>query len=444
MKSLTSRVLVACIVGSVGLLAAEHALAAKALFRVQRTFLGAPFPPVTTPGGAGRTEIYVEPYKPYSRTLSSKGGTMGPGTGTSLPPGYATVSPGNPIGAKFTLPRSFIDYQGTITLFPSTAFTGYLSRSVLDYVNGQARFGPNNPYGATTPTTVTFHNQGRYPLISTTTMGRKVYTTTHGGLFGFSRNGYLKIDPGPNRFGGTMRYLHSPAADYYQYISYFNPLLFKGEGSFGCTKMGVDCTEGFETELGEATSSGMVFRFLLTDGTPYYWGTTMTPTMEGGTTTFKVYKHAKVTPPVVSKNYYLHLNAPFTTGKVSAFNDVGQTSGYAVHPVSTGYDKSLGGVDLTLTRTYTTVDYKGKGKTYYQTKKYYTKLTGVTRAVSLVKPRLTHVYQIPRLASDPVFSNYQANRVQIMRVFFLPEPGSLLLIASGIAGIAGLALLRRR
>jgi hypothetical protein len=103
-----------------------------------------------------------------------------------------------------------------------------------------------------------------------------------------------------------------------------------------------------------------------------------------------------------------------------------------------------GGVNLKLTRTYTSVYYKNPGNTSYTTHKYYSRLTGVTRVVSLVKPRITHTYLIPRIATDPIINNYQANRVQIMKVFFLPEPGSLLLIASGIVGIAGLTLLRRR
>jgi hypothetical protein len=427
MTSLKSRrflpFVVACMLGSVGLLGAEPASADKALFRAQRIFLGAPFPAVT-PGGAGRVINPVEPYTPYASGITRDGMAVGPGTGTPVPPGSATVSPANPIGAKFTLPRSFIDYQATFTLYPSTAFTGYLSQSILTYVNGQARFRPNNPFGATKATTVNFTDN-----YASTPSG----TTPHSGQFAFSRNGYLKIDPGPNRFGGTMRYLYAPTSSYYQYISYFNPLFFKGYGSFGCTKMGVDCTEGFETELGETTSSGMVSRFLL--ATPIY-------TNPSGTSMFGRTQYRKISyPPVVSKNYYLHLNAPFTTGKVSAY---GALDPYVPHPVSTGYDKQLGGADLTLTRTYTFVEYKGKGKTYYPTAKYYTKLTGVTRAVSLVKPRLTHTYQIPRLPSDPITSNYQANRVQIMKVFFLPEPGSMLLIASGIVGIAGLALLRRR
>lgn len=419
LKWLAAHLSVAFVFAGVLLLGAEPVSADGALFRVQRTFLTAPFPPVT-PGGAGRSTISVEPYKPFFLSKASTGATGGPGTGTTDYPGVATVTPSNAIGAKFTLQRSFIDYQGTFTLYPSTAFTGYYSKSYLDYVNGEARFRPNNPYGASTATTVTFYDNYAVP------------TTTHGGLFDFSRNGYLKVDPGPNRFGGTMRTLHAPTALFYQYISYFNPLFFKAYGSFGCTKMGVTCTEGFETELGEVTSSGMVSRFLLSPTLFTY----ATPTSMGKTQYRKI-----ASPAAVSKNYYLHLQGPWTTGKASAY---GANDPYIPHPVSTGYDTTLGGADITLTRTVTAVEYKGKGKTYYPTVKYYTKLTGVTRVVSLVHPRITHTYQIPRIPTDPIFSNYQANRVQILKVFFLPEPGSLLLIAAGVLGISGLALLRRR
>jgi hypothetical protein len=423
MKSSTSdrlvSLLVAVILGGVGLTTAQPASADQALFRVQRTGLGAPFPAVT-PGGAGRDESPVQPYKPFSSTVTSMGATGGPGTGTTAAPGVATVTPLNAIGAKFTLQRSFIQYKGTITLYPSTAFTGYLSKSLLDYVNGEARFRPSNPYGATTPTSVTFSDNYGVP------------TTTHGGLFDFSRNGYINITPGVNRFGGTMRILYSPAAFFYQYISFFNPLFFKAGGSFICTKMGVTCTEGFETGLGEVTSSGMVSRFLL-DPTVF---TYPTPTPMG-----KTQYRKSASPPAVSKAYYLHLNVPWTTGMGSAY---GVNTLYSVFPASTGYDKQLGGQDITITRTETEVSYKGKGQTLYLTKKYYTKLTGVTRVVSMVRPRLTHAYTIPRIPTDPITAHFQANRAQIMKVFFLPEPGSLLLIASGIAGVTGLALLRRR
>ena len=401
------------------MLVGQPASADGALFRVQRTFLGAPFPAVT-PGGAGRSVQTVEPYKPWFYGVTSLGATV-PATGSTQYPGIAIVQPGNAVGAKFTLQRSFIHYQGTTTLYPSTAFTGYLSKSYLDYVNGEARFRPNNPYGASTVTDVTFYDNYAVP------------TTTHGGNFDFSRDGTLHVEPGGNRFGGTMRTLYNPASFYYQYISYFAPLFFKAYGSFGCTKMGVTCTEGFETELGEITSSGMVSRYLL--GSTVF--TYATPTSMG-----KKYYRKLASPPAVSKAYYLHLEGPWTTGMVDVY---GAADPYLPHPQSTGFDFTYpGGTDLTLTRTYTAVEYKGKGKTYYPTAKYYTKLTGVTRAVSLVRPRITHTYLTPRIPTDPIVQNYAANRVQVMKVFFLPEPGSLLLIAAGVLGVSGLALLRRR
>jgi hypothetical protein len=404
----------------------QPASADQALFRVQRTFLGAPFPAVT-PGGAGRSILSLEPYKPWFFSITSMGAT-GAATGASSPPGVATVASGNPIGGAFTLPQGFIAYQGTNTLYPSTAFTGYLSKSYLDYINGQARFRPNNPYGATTTTQATICFNGNYCDASGVTS-----TTTHGNNFNFSRSGYLDVQPGANRFGGTMRTLYNPASFYYQYISYFAPLFFKAYGSFGCTKMGVTCTEGFETEFGEVTSSGMVSRYLL--GTTVF--TYPTPTSMG-----KQYYRKLASPPAVSKAYYLHLEGPWTTGMADVY---GAADPYLPHPNSTGYDTTFpGGKNLTLTRTYTAVEYKGKGKTYYPTAKYYTKLTGVTRAVSLVRPRITHTYLTPRIPTDPIVQNYAANRVAVMKVFFLPEPGSMLLIAAGVLGVSGLAVLRRR
>src|SRR4029453_11820086 len=157
MKRQTSRglnlVLFALAAGTASLMGAEPAAAEKRMFRVERAFLGAPFPPVrertqtamgkwtpirsmgeTIPlyGGAGRTERLLEPF-----THSD-----------------ATVTPGNPAGGMFTLPRSFIKYQGTTKAYASTAFPGYTSFSYVPYVNGKGVFGPNNPSGARLPTGV--------------------------------------------------------------------------------------------------------------------------------------------------------------------------------------------------------------------------------------------------------------------------------------------------
>jgi len=384
-------------------------LAAQALFRVERSFFGAPFPAVTSPGGAGRFENYLEPY-------------------TSLQPAVASVTTSNTIGAPFTLPKSFIDYQGTFKNYASTAFPGYTSFSYVTYINGPGVFRPNNPYGATTDTRVVFPTTGGNPTPNLGTGDPVTATTTFGGDFDFSRGGSIFVEPGPNRFGGTMRFLYAPTSLFYQYIYYFTPTLFKAYGSFRCQKAGVDCTDYLETQIGEITSSGMVNRYLLT-------ASGAKATTGGSAMNF-----------AVSKAYYLHLLAPWSTGKASVYNQQGVASTFQIRPQMTGYDKQLGGADITVTRTSTTAYYKGgtgMGKVYYSyfTSKAY--LMGVTRVVSLVRPRITHQYLTPRNPSDPIQTTFQAARLWTMKVFFLPEPGQMVLLGAGLAGLAALSLRRR-
>jgi hypothetical protein len=417
--------LVALIVtGAVGLLAPTPAQADQALFRVERKFFGAPFPSIKTPmtpmgvdvyGGAGRFENYIEPF-----TMATTPTSTWP---RRLPAGVATVDPMNPVGAKFTLPRSFIDYQTTVKAYASTAFPGYTSFSYVTYVNGEGRFRPNNPYGATTTTRVVFPTTMGNPTPNLGAGNPVTPTTTFGGRYDFSRAGSIFVEPGPNRFGGTMRFLYAPTSLFYQYIFVNSPLFFKAYGSFKCERMGITCTEGFETNVGETTSSGMVTRFLLT------------PAMNAKATTM-----GTAMDYVVSKNYYLHLLAPWTTGKATVYNPL---STYLISPGLQGFDKAYAGVAQTITRTYTTASYMGGKVNYsYMTTKQY--LDNVTRVVSLVRPRITQTYQRPRIPSDPIFTNFQAARNWTMNVFFLPEPGALLMLGAAVAGLAGLSLLRRR
>ena len=55
-------VFVAFAVGAGSLLVAGSALAAEALFRVEQRWHNFPNPPVTTPGGAGMDQGYIQPY----------------------------------------------------------------------------------------------------------------------------------------------------------------------------------------------------------------------------------------------------------------------------------------------------------------------------------------------------------------------------------------------
>jgi hypothetical protein len=444
MMPITSRqfiaLLVTCSLGSVGLLAAQPALADFAIFRVQRTYFGGPFPETDAIHKNGATVGSFEPYKQW-KSYSATKSNMTTFTGTPMAEEWfaqATVESGNPVGAKFTLPSSFIDTQATSTYFSSTAWTGYTTQSVVDYVNLEGRFRPNNPYGVigSSPVAVSIHD--RYP-IQTTVNGATWFTTTKNGDFEFSRQGNLNITPGVNNFGGTMRFLYAefPTSHFYQYIDIDAPLRFKGYGSFNCTRMGNDCsTKSYETDLGEVASSGMVSRFLLDDALF---------TNNDGTERFGKTQYRKIKiPNAITKNYYVNLFGPWTTGTVHVTRNSGKTSGYGAHPQQAGYDITKSGADLTITRTDTAIVYKGQGNYTYPKKVYHTTLKGVTRVVSLVKPRLVTTLEYPRIPTDPIGIAYQANRIYGMKVYFLPEPGTMLMLGSGIAGLAGLAFLRRR
>jgi len=123
--------------------------------------------------------------------------------------------------------------------------------------------------------------------------------------------------------GGTMRILYDTnISKFYQYIGYFNPLFFKAYGTFNCLYKGMVCTQDLETRVGkvnangvakgQVTSTGMVSRFLLD---PTLFMATVPTSMAGRLTYRKI-----ADPPVISKAYYLHLLAPWTTGKVGAYN----------------------------------------------------------------------------------------------------------------------------
>lgn len=330
------------------LLAPETARADKELFRVQQSWHKFPGPPVTTPGGAGMYQGYIQPYA-----------TKHPNGNYKYPAETATVEPGNPIGGAFTLPQSFITYYFTSSFTPRTKWPGYTTTRYFNSYNGPGKFGPN--HGATGPTRIVFPTTmgNPYPTYNGTLMkwtggnsggGSPVTpTTTFNGRYDLSRGGSIAVTPGPRRFGGTFKMFHGPDAGFRQYIWVYYPSptrysawgdnICLDEGKFGCTP------STFASDIGDTTASYQATRFLLnayastgtgrrlfsnsakaTVPTGYGWGY---PTVNGQGT-----PNGAPASYITGMRRYLNLIHPWTTGFAKVHNAKGSGKGTIHRPTS--------------------------------------------------------------------------------------------------------------
>jgi hypothetical protein len=435
MSSFRSRrailVFVASAVGAGSLLVAGSALADAALFRVEQSWHNYPNPAVTTPGGAGLYQGYIQPYV----TLTTMGADY------IYPPAIAIVEPGNPIGGKFTLPQSFITYSQVFSCSECKDFwPGYTTITVSNYYAGPGVFEPN--HGATGPTRIVFPTTMGNPYPTYTSTYRKwingndglgspvTSTTTFDGRYDLSRGGSITVTPGPRRFGGTFRIFYRPTASWYQYIYYFSPALYKAYGQFSCLDEGVlGCTPGtFESNIGDTTAWYRNTRYLLNvkgtgtgDGLLSATAKATTPTTPNG----------KAPTPngnasfITGMRQYLNLIHPWTTGFAKVHNAKGsarrKNNPGAITPQAQGYDISLGGADIMVTRTGWNQQWNKTLSTLtttpYTWKQY---MYGVGRVVSMVRPRLIHNYNVPLDPdSDPITNIWQAARLWRLKVFFV-------------------------
>jgi hypothetical protein len=445
-------VTVALAVAAGSLLVAGSARADLALFRVEQRWHNFPAPPVTTPGGAGMYQGYIQPYL----TKTATGGAY------LYPPGTAVVEPGNPIGGAFTLPSGIITFTGTLFI-SSPYYPGYTTISYLSYYNGRGKFGPN--HGATGPTRVVFPTTmgNPYPTYIPTFQrwingnygdGDPVTpTTTFSGLYDMSRGGSITVTPGPRRFGGTLRLFHGPNAGWYQYIDNFRPAYYKAYGHYVCLDEGqFGCTPStFASDVADTTATYQFTWYLLnvtgTGTGPGYSANTAkatTPTTANGKAPTP-YGNASF---LTGMRRYLNLIHPWTTGFAKVHNAKGSgwgaTTPGAITPQAQGYDTSLGGADITVTHYRWTLGWNTTLSTLVTctstTKQY---LYGVGRIVSMVRPRLIHLYSVTAEPSVPIANIWQAARLWRLKVFFLPEPAGMLLLAAGLGCLVVLYRVRR-
>jgi hypothetical protein len=431
--------------GAGSLLVAGSALAETALFRVEQSWLNFPGPAVTAPGGAGKYQAYIQPYN-YGRTA------MGAYT---QQPGTAIVQTGNPVGGTFTLPKSFIDVTFTNTITPKTGWPGYTTVTKSIYYNGPAVFRQDNAHTGPTPSRIVFPTAGGNAAPNYGLGAPVNATTTFDGQYDFSRAGSINVTPGSRSFGGSFLLFYRPEANWYQYIYYFTPAVYKLYAEFSCLDDGVVCTPGnLDSNPGDITGVYRGERYLLNvkgSGTGDRLQTNTAKATQAQTDYgSKPTVGGEGTPSggapasfVHGANQYLGMIHPWTTGFASIHNPVGSPN--IITPQQAGYDIDLGGVDVTRIHYDWNQNWNQQLSTVTTTTATYKEyMYGVGRVVSMVRPRLIHTYYTPLdLNIDPINTNWQVARLWALNVFFVPEPAGMLMLGAGIVGLLGLSRMRR-
>jgi hypothetical protein len=211
------------------------------------------------------------------------------------------------------------------------------------------------------------------------------------GAYDFSRAGSIMITPGKNRFGGTMHFFYGANQAYYQKVTSVTGYLSKAWGPLQDLR-DLDAN----TVVGDVSFGGPFVRMRYTS--QGVARKTLGVTENGG----------PGDDYAIRIPYFYSIN-PFTTGRVSVWVPEGDTNTFFTH---TGYDNR-------------TPD-------------------GLSGVVSLVRPRMVHVYKILPDPNSVIEMIGAWGGAWQMDFHFLPEPGSTVMMASGLVLLAGLYRLRRR
>jgi hypothetical protein len=345
--------------------------AGGAMFRVLRSFHG--LQGFTLPDG----EQYSDPfYNAYSEPNPGGPGSYAPATAL-----FTTMG-------GFTIPRHVIHFGTaefdayTFSCVVGTCGAGYpVSIYYYSYYNYKGIFGPQNPFAVTT--TSTLNRVADSPGFTTTMFNNN---------YAFARSGSIQVTPGPNRFGGTMRYFWGVNARGYQQVTTATPCCElnyfhawrSGSDEFGRPTGMLDQTEYEDQYLG-FTYIGIV-------------GTRIHTNVTTGGSAMNAATRMTIAP---------RTTAPWTTGGIRVF----QSGGIYISSVQiTGFDNRTENREL--------------------------------GALSMVTPWLTNNYITSYNPTDPISSGFKVARAFQMSVNFMPEPAGILFLGSGILALMGLYRIR--
>ena len=239
-----------------------------------------------------------------------------------------------------------------------------------------------------------YKSNSNAPTTTTTLMGPTT-TTRSNNNYAFSRGGSIKITPGVNRFGGTMRFYFAPGGYFYKgkaalspgFASYkWNAVRTKTNNGNGSTRN----THGYaSTDPQRGPVSGVPNTY--TYGSTQQTHTTL-QTPGGEFVKYQFWAFSSI--------------VPWTTGKAEVYQSLGY---YKTTLTATGYDNRTS--------------------------------QGLSGQLSLVQPLQFHNYRTA--AGEATTAPYHTSWIRQAVMTFLPEPGAMALLGVGILGVGGLYRVRK-
>lgn len=321
--------------------------------------------------------------RPSDTPCVASWGTGPPGPGTSRSGRLLLLGAGSSKPPVWVFPGSWLSVYGESRILPTSMKPldpGYSSQNrYYSYYNRLGILLPDHPYAPTTATTV-------YAA---------THTTRSGGNYG-SRPGTIRVEPGPRRFGGTMR-------------------MFYGPGNYSTGRAERPGPNEHATYTAHAvrirSNSGIGATGPFGPNPPTY-NTRMGPQVLGETGTYgsTYIRHETLTvmgDPLTYQYWFFATRGPWTTGMVTIYG-TGSEGPFSLR--ATGYD----------TRGLTPGG-------------------ALSGALSLVQPVLLHNYA--EAGAQPSFHSAQ---IVVAQMEFLPEPGASGLLSVGLLSLVLLYRMRRR
>jgi hypothetical protein len=235
-------------------------------------------------------------------------------------------------------------------------------------------------------------------------------TTQFDGYYRDYRGGSIMIWPGPNRFGGTMRWFSGPNQRFYQLTALDGPYM---SITFPPAPLSQQTPSSVETVIGEvvAVAGSRGYGYQLTEPWHITRRVLGLTTMGAACTASDIGSANPDCRYLQKTEQYLATRAPYTTGRVQGWEPNGNTN---TIQTATGYDNRTS--------------------------------MGLNGVVSLVHPRITHAYLRDRSIdpNKPIRMVWSSSRMTKIDFRFLPEPLGAGMLAWGLAVLAGLRLMRRR